>query len=426
MARIYLLIILIVLQISIVFMDIPKCNTPQECYDQSKNLLNEDRYNRRNNKSDFEAFIDEQFNETKKEIANEIIQIESKWNITKEAYQKKLDDNLEQFKTEYEIIKPLFDVLKQKIENQEVLNEKRNHMYKEAIIYDDIINSLEKGIISKVGNPSSWDENTYRSNNPWKGKTMLRIGVDFQNKGNGIQTIIPSGYNVLWLRINNNEWGNFLITYADGDLENVGIFSCGFRRLNEISPEGGAPDAYSGEHIWTPIPVYRSGKIYIQSAKSSTAWLSGIAFGKNLWNHAKNSAVAYLWAVNGGNPTGWDENWNWNNDQKSFFKPREISTIIVPVVNSGKDKILYIIEHNSNWLGIMHTSVKVNGVYVERFRTSYSNPFATHFNSKIYERYIATVVPYYLIKSNFITVEIDMKNQDATINFREIGTHDLE
>jgi len=181
MARIYFLIILIVLQISIVFMDIPKCNTPQECYDQSKNLLNEDRYNRRNNKSDFEAFIDEQFNETKKEIANEIIQIESKWNITKEAYQKKLDDNLEQFKTEYEIIKPLFDVLKQKIENQEVLNEKRNHMYKEAIIYDDIINSLEKGIISKVGNPSSWDENTYRSNNPWKGKTMLRIGVDFQN-----------------------------------------------------------------------------------------------------------------------------------------------------------------------------------------------------------------------------------------------------
>jgi hypothetical protein len=43
-------------------------------------------------------------------------------------------------------------------------------------------------------------------------------------------------------------------------------------------------------------------------------WISGIAFGKNLWNHASNSAFAYEKAMNGGDQTESTENMYWNGD----------------------------------------------------------------------------------------------------------------
>jgi hypothetical protein len=39
----------------------------------------------------------------------------------------------------------------------------------------------------------------------------------------------------------------------------------------------------------------------------------------------------------------------------------KISELKIPVVPSGKDKLLYIVEHNNNWVGIMHGSVTING-----------------------------------------------------------------
>ena len=38
-----------------------------------------------------------------------------------------------------------------------------------------------------------------------------------------------------------------------------------------------------------------------------------------------------------------------------------ISVLYVSVVPSGKDKLFYIVEHNNNWVGSMHKSIKVNG-----------------------------------------------------------------
>jgi hypothetical protein len=74
------------------------------------------------------------------------------------------------------------------------------------------------------------------------------------------------------------------------------------------------------------------------------------------------------------------------------------------------DKIIYIAEHNDTWDGAQHGDVFINGVKIERFRTSYNNnPFAAHY-SKLYSRYLATRIPAYLIKptDNFITLKIDM------------------
>ena len=58
---------------------------------------------------------------------------------------------------------------------------------------------------------------------------------------------------------------------------------------------------------------------------------------------------------------------------------------------------------------------------------TYDNPFSRHWNSKLYERYIAARIPNQVIPANarYLNVVIDMTKQDSQINFREIGTHDL-
>jgi len=79
-------------------------------------------------------------------------------------------------------------------------------------------------------------------------------------------------------------------------------------------------------------------------------------------------------------------------------------------------------------MGTQHGNVFINGQPVERFRTTYSNPFATHWNSKIYERYMATRIPANLIQATdkFVRLKIDMTNSNNHIHFREIGTHDYQ
>jgi hypothetical protein len=63
-----------------------------------------------------------------------------------------------------------------------------------------------------------------------------------------------------------------------------------------------------------PMPLRKPGKYMLYSSFSeSDDWISGIAFSKNLWNHATNSAVAYHWALNGGKSVDWATN-DWNRD----------------------------------------------------------------------------------------------------------------
>ena len=44
-------------------------------------------------------------------------------------------------------------------------------------------------------------------------------------------------------------------------------------------------------------------------------------------------------------------------------------------------------------LKIIHINININGKEVERLRFTYSNPFATSINSKLYSRYLATKIP---------------------------------
>ncbi len=113
-------------------------------------------------------------------------------------------------------------------------------------------------------------------------------------------------------------------------------------------------------HKWCPIPLRRQGDYIIYSDRNRLGcWISGIAFSKNLWNHAKNGALAYHWQINGGSQAEWNSG-NWNNDLIAMVPVGITTEYIVPVVPSNRDKLLYLVEHNNSWDGVAHTSLLVN------------------------------------------------------------------
>ena len=162
-------------------------------------------------------------------------------------------------------------------------------------------------------------------------------------------------------------------------------------------------------------------------------WLSGLAFSTNPWAHAAQSAVGYNWGLNGGDQVPW---WgHWNSDVLAQLTQGSSFLLKVPVIPSGQDKLLYLIQHNDSWNGCMHTGITVNNQPIERFVATYDNPFARHWNSKLYERYIAACIPHAMINDTqlWLDVRIDMSTQVPPVPpdipyplyFREIGTHDM-
>jgi hypothetical protein len=309
----------------------------------------------------------------------------------------------------------------------------KDYMYKDALIYQDIFNAYNSNIFVKVGNPVGWDETSYVSN-PWNLRHILKIGGGFNSNGNGIKINIPQGYDTIWLRVLDDRWHTFRVAPTIDDTQTdfstntvIERYATGFRNLNSISPDGAAPDSQWNVHHWMPFPVRNNARSYtVHSDVNSDDWISGIAFGKNIWNHSYNSGVAYLWKINGGDAIGWGGE-NWNSDHLAYFTAGSNFEVYVPVIYSGKDKMVYLVEHNNNWTGTQHTNVFVNSQQVERFRTSWRNPFAQHHNSKLYCRYMATRIPASMIQpgDKFIRVRVDMTmNNNQNIHFREMGTHD--
>jgi hypothetical protein len=189
--------------------------------------------------------------------------------------------------------------------------------------------------------------------------------------------------------------------------------------------------------------VGRSGQVLlvdeIGGPNSSGLWFSGLAFSTNPWGHAVLSAQAYYWIKNGGEATSWESD-GWNGDVYTRLHSKTNQVLMVPYRWTGRDKLLYLVEHNSDWNGCMHTGITINDTPLpERFLASYDNPFARHWNSKFYNRYIAARIPADLIpqpsadKAPLLKVQIDLSMQQPVtkdvptgIHFREMGTHDLE
>ena len=310
-------------------------------------------------------------------------------------------------------------------------NKMRDNMYfpEDAIIYQNVFDALKDKVIEKSGSPNGWNDGSY-SQNPWNGRLLLHIGVKNAHP-NGLLVRVPNGKNVIWLRALNDRWQSFEVYTKDG--KQLGNFTTGWRKLSKYSPDGGLSDSFWNLHLWMPIRVPGPGEYIIcggnkKNDGGNDCWISGVAFSTNPWSHAMNSAVAYHWLVNEPADGRKNPTWNtqdWNNDQLVQLDQNNVYVLNVPVVKSGKDKLLYIIEHNNQWDGASHASVSVNGKPVERLRATYDNPFARHFNSKIYNRFIAAKVPNDLVTdSPFIEVTIDMRGMSQNIYFREIGTID--
>lgn len=304
----------------------------------------------------------------------------------------------------------------------------KDYMYNpaQARVYDNIFTAMTDNIIAKTGNPKGWDSTTYVQN-LWNNKSILNIGTG-ASFANGLIVNVPLGYNVIWVRILNERWATIQV-YGSEKL--IGTYAGGYRNLNAYDPTGGTTDTYKNMHVWMPMAIPNGGTTYVLSGMGGTygndCFISGIAFSTNPWNHVVTSAVTYFWALNGGKPIDWYGE-NWQNDQLGQLTSGKTVTMAVPVITNGNDKLFYIVEHNDAWGSGLHYSVTANGIVIERLRTTYINPFATHHNSKPYSRYLAAKIPSKVISAgvtpNIVNIQIDMTHANDNIYIREAGTHD--
>ena len=331
----------------------------------------------------------------------------------------------------------------------ESTNPFRHRMYPDdPLVYQDIFEAKEKEVIAKLGNPA-YDEITYSqkppSKGPWFDRRIIKYGGEYEKDGNGAKVIIPKGYDTVWVRVLGDRW-NVIHAYSlDSGGKDLGFWTGGRRFGNSYCPDGSLSDGsfYSDKsnnfnvHQWLPIPAGGVGSLALIPYPPKNViqwngdfWVSGLAFSRNPWAHAAQSALGYHWAVNRGanlNDVKWESD-NYGGDVLARIDPKTNWLLRVPVVPSGRDKLLYVITHNSDWNDCMHTGIKVNGQTIERFMATYDNPFARHWNSKVNARYIAARIPSNLIPQDtrFLDVRIDMGKQATSIKFREIGTHDLD
>jgi hypothetical protein len=294
-----------------------------------------------------------------------------------------------------------------------------------ALIYQDIFEARAYGAIAELGSPA-YDDRTYPVSNPWNHRTIIRYGGNDELDGNGAQVTIPGGFDTVWIRVLGDRW-NFVHAYALDRTADLGLWVGGNRQGNCYCPDGSLSDGTNLTHEWLPIYVGFSGKIALISKRETDKefWVSGLAFTANPWAHAAQSAVAFAWGLNGGQAI--NREGEWGSDVDCSVPPQTARNLKVPFVNTGRDKLLYVVGENDDPNRLAHDGVVVNGENIGRLRASFDNPFARHWNSKMYNRYVAVIVPARLIKaSGFVNVQIDTGHQNENFKFREIGTHDLE
>lgn len=231
----------------------------------------------------------------------------------------------------------------------------------------------------------------------------------------------------------------------------------------------------NNQPIWIPMPfnynTISSSKRLILSRVFANLEkqfkISGIAFTTNPWNHLILSSIAITYNSNKLltdsrylSPEMLTDVSIWNNDYISWRNttgPTNPSNIIVriPIVNSGSDKILFLVTNNDTFNETMKavyifeqpniqptisntkdlTTATINDISnnpmikLDNFTTSFNNPFSRHYNSSVYNKYIGTVIPSNLIKTDYIIVGLQLPvalNSTLLVGTRieHIGTHD--
>jgi hypothetical protein len=315
---------------------------------------------------------------------------------------------------------------------------------------------------NKVGYYYSTQSDTDATNN---------IGFTIQIPAPTQLGFVPS---VLWVEVYNSSI--IVMQISDGaNFTNQHILNQ--NNYNMIGPDGNiTQNLYNlnNQPVWIPMPfnynTISSEKRLILSrvyANVENFKISGIAFSTNPWNHLTLHALNIMYNTNKllndsryATPAMSTSNEIWNTEYNTYRNtsgPTNPSNIIVriPIVNSGRDKILYLVTHNDNWNENMKavyifqksdvqpsisntkdlTTVTVNDtsnnpmIRLDNFSITFNNPFSRHYNSSVYNRYIGTVIPARLITSNYIIIGLQLPIALDTTSLmgtriKHIGTHD--
>lgn len=330
---------------------------------------------------------------------------------------------------------------------------------------------------------STFDDWAYTYSNVrhslWYEQNMIRIGWDNQNNHyGGLRIRIPDGVDTLWVE-KHDSWfhSQLYYLYPDGTTNpghsNNSIPAhlapngtgrhprYGYRKrsgkfgtlnANYDRPYSPYDGIIRGQRHWVgdwvPIPLER--KLldefpYVTLASvntSSDPWLTGIAFGRNPWNHTFSSAVNLHWRLNGGDYIWWSGDWWYR--QWAFAHAWHNRTVYIPCIFNGKDKVLYAKCHNFGSTGQPRGwAITVNGVPMGSLHGSFTNPFeagtrTTHLGSG----YKGIHIPADVIMRNhydgnghvssatykgdvgYIKVDLQGGYSDYHFHFSEIGTHD--
>lgn len=359
-----------------------------------------------------------------------------------------------------------------RVQNLEVINPMRHRMYPAAalsygdlavqsvyptIIYQDIFEAEKARVIEKWKLTNNYDNKSRTSASPYFNRSMILYGRGKEDEAGALLTV-PTGYDTVWVRNAEciDSWHIIKAEYSENGKSFIGLgnWAAGRRNANHYCPDGSLSDSSQKQHQWLPIPVGKSGKVSLVHKQSGTEfWLSGVAFSTNPWSHATQSAVGYHWQINGGDAISWNQD-KYNDDILATINAGVIRELRVPIVPSGRDKLLFMILHNDGWNGATHTGITVTvqgkDIPVERFLSTYDNPFARHWNSKVGFRYMAARIPAQIVAdalqqtgttdrmTQYLSVKIDTSkntiftgggswgNWEDALLFREVGTHDLE
>jgi hypothetical protein len=307
------------------------------------------------------------------------------------------------------------------------------------VVYDDIFAAYNK-VFTKSGAPVGWNDTNYEKA-PWNGYKILAIGVGKKTDPvpQGIRVTVPPGMSVIWLRVLNcDRWTTLTVKGNVVDIVNT----TGYRSTIKMRPDG-AEDVGTC-HRWVPYPVPGAGTYYVFGAvapySSSGNWISGIGFSKNPYNHAMSSAVTYKDNQNGGSGVGWSGS-SWpgghgsntdGGDNLAHISKGKTANLAVPVVNSGADKMLYLLStgRQSDSGYARQFKVYVNRTLVDSFYP-YDNVFSRYYNSRQNLSYLGARIPANLINGEkfsvtLLTVTIDASGTGIldNVGFREVGTHD--
>jgi hypothetical protein len=377
-------------------------------------------------------------------------------------------------------------------QNKYIYNQNSPDKIDQLIIWDDlkdkIINNRTDGVIRAVGTTMVMTHQVGGIYGPWpitsdkKGVTGAKniyttsTRKTSEKLGIGLEIIIPDkpddmigDFTVLWVQTIADRYNSFRVYELEGSniKKDFGSHVTGTEInkyiLNTISPDGTVNQLTNNADgiqyfTWWPVPIDLTGntsrKLMISfnmdnhtRTDYTDPWFSGFAFSKNPWNHCPINHVSIHWDVNRSNTSDL-KNQNPNIMHAtdafftySFFKNNTITQFRIPFVNSGKDKIFYIIEYNMasspsfKNLEIVTTPAKAATLAIYKdlggFYTTFKNPFSEHYNSRVNQRYYAVIIPKQFLPpknpmGDFIDLQLNVRGSYGQgSSFTEVGTHDL-